>query len=190
MRIANSLWAFCFGCFVLFLAFPLSFNAQTQGREYVADFIRCSIEIETETWSQGKPIFVVVQVKNISDKAVSVLGTYSFELTTVSDDVPPMAYWSPVNILSGTPLKLRAGKVPEGAIHLEPGETKAMKFELTKLLWNKSISSVWPDQRLFEVVPKGNYDLIFGVETDRGKNSENIPIVTHIASNKVRIEVE
>ena len=36
---------------------------------------------ETETWSRDKPTFVVVQLKNISDKDVSLLGIYTFELS-------------------------------------------------------------------------------------------------------------
>jgi hypothetical protein len=100
-----------------------------------------------------------------------------------------MTYWSPVNILNRTALKLDAGKVPEGAIHLELHEIKPIDLDVAKLLWNRNISSVWPNHGLFEVVPKGNYDLIFDIETDRRTNSDNNPIVAHIVSNKVRIVV-
>ena len=72
---------------------------------------------------------------------------------------------------------------------LKPHETKTINLDVAKLFWNRNISSVWPNRRLFEVVPKGNYDLSFDVETDRRNNSDNIPIVTHIASNKIGIVV-
>lgn len=195
MRIARFIRAFYFCALILFLCLPLELHAQTEGKEYVADFFQCSIEAETQSWSQGRPIFVVVQLKNVSGEDANLLGIYSFELR----GVPPAPYWSPVNILSGTPLELETesegltkggGRAPKGAIHLEAGETKAMRFDLSKLLWNKSFSSIWPYQKLFEVVPKGNYDLIFDVETDRRKNPDNIPYVTHKASNSVRIVVE
>jgi len=101
-----------------------------------------------------------------------------------------MTYWSPINILSGTALKLEAGKVPQGTIHLEPHETTAIILDVTKLFWNRNFSSVWPNQRLFEVVPKGNYDLIFDVQTHGRENSEDTSIVTNIASNKVRVVIE
>ena len=186
MQIARCLQTLCFGCLILFLCYPLELHAQSKPKD-VAGLIQCSIETETGTWSRENSLSVAVKIKNISNGPVDLVGGYSFQLTRVDD--PPMAYWSPVNILDGTPLKLDAGKVPEGAIHLEPHETKAINLDVTKLFWNRNISSVWPNQRLFEVVPKGNYDLIFDVETHRRKNSDNIPIVTHIASNKVRIAV-
>ena len=175
-----------FGCLILLLCYPLELHPQSRPKD-VASLIQYSIETETGTWSLGDPLSVTVKIKNISNGPVDVVGGYSFELTRV--DGPPMMYWSPVNILDGTPLKLEAGKVPQGAVHRESHETKAINLDVTKLFWDRNISSVWPNRRLFEVVPKGNYDLIFDVETDRRKNSENIPIVTHIASNKIGIVV-
>jgi len=128
-----------------------------------------------------------VRIRNISDGPVDLVGTYSFELTGA--DSQPVAYWSPVNIQDGSPLKLDDGKVPTGTIHLKPHEIKTINIDVSKLLWNRNLSSVWPNQSLFEVVPKGNYDLIFDVETHRRTNSANNPMVIHIASNKVRIVV-
>src|SRR6266480_1991503 len=186
MQIARSLQTLCCGCLILFLCYPLELHSQSRPKD-VSGLIQCSIETENGTWSVGNPLSVTLKIKNISNGPVDIVGGYSFELTRADD--PPMKYWSPVNILDGTPLKLEAGKVPQGAVHLEPHETKAINFDVTKLFWNRNFSSVWPNQRLFEVVPKGNFDLIFEVETDRRKNSDNIPIVAHIASNKVRIAV-
>ena len=186
MQIARRLQTLGFSCLLLLLCYPLELHAQSAPKD-VAGLIQCSIETETGTWSRENPLSVAVKIKNISNGPVDLVGIYSFQLTRA--DGPPMAYWSPVNILDGTPLKLEAGKVPEGAIHLEPHETKTIDLDVSTLFWNRNISSVWPTQRPIEVVPKGNYDLIFDVETDRRKNSDNIPIVTHIASNKVRISV-
>ena len=186
MQIARCLQTLCFGCLILFPGHPLELHAQSKPKD-VASLIQCSIQTETGRWSRENRLSVTVKIKSISNGPVDLVGIYSFQLTTV--DYPPMTYWSPVNILDGTALKLEDGKVPEGAIHLEPHETKAINLNVDKLFWNRNMSSVWPNQRLFEVVPKGNYDLILEVETDRRKNSDNIPIVAHIASNKVRIAV-
>lgn len=193
MRMGRVLRAFCLGCLILSPCLPLDLHAQTVGKEDVAGSVHCTIEVEAETWSQSKPIIVGVQLKNITDRDVKLLGIYTFELR----GVPPIPYWSPADILSGKPLELEydgdgigGGRVPRGAIHLEPGETKALRFDLSNLLWNISGSSRWPHQRLFEVVPKGDYDLLFSVETDQRLNADNIPDVTHIPSNSVRIVVE
>ena len=184
MQIARCLIALCFGCLTLFLSYPFELHAQTKE---VVDLIQFSIQTERGTWTRESPLSVAVKIKNVSARPVDLVGAYTFQLTGA--DEPSTAYWSPVNILDGTPLKLDAGKVPKGVIHLQPHETKAISLDVTKLFWNRTLSSVWPNERLFEIVPKGNYDLIFDVETDEGKNPDNIPIVTHIASNKVRIAV-
>jgi len=191
MRIARVLTASCSICFILVLCHPFALYAQIEAKQNVSDSIQCSIETETESWSTGKPTIVVVQLKNISDTDLDLVGIYSFQLKGI-----PGPYWSPVNILSGKPLELEyegngtGGRVPEGLIHLQAGETKAMRFDLSNLLWNQSVSSRWPFQKLFEVVPKGIYHLIFDIQTDRRVSSDNIPDVTHLASNGVRIVVE
>lgn len=179
---------------MLFLCLPPDLHSQTEGKEHAADSVRNSIEVEKENWSESKPIIIVVRLENISDKDISFLGIYSFELKGA-----PGLYWSPVNILSGKPLELEneseglkrgGGRVPKGAIHLDRHETKTMKFDLSTLLWNKSFSSVWPNQKLFEVAPRGNYDLIFSIETGWQAKSDNTDDVTHIPSNSVRIVIE
>ena len=186
MQNARCLRMLCFGCLILFLYHPRALYAQSYPKD-VAGLIQSSIETKTGTWSRETPLSVAVKMKNISNGPVDLLGIYSFQLIRVDD--PPMVYWSPINILDGTPLRLEGGKVPKGAIHLEPHEIKQIDLDVTKLLWDRTISSVWPNQRLFDVVLKGNYDLILDVETVRRTNSENNPIVAHIASNKVRIVV-
>lgn len=199
VQVTRLLRALCFGWLLLSHCYATALYAQSKSEEPVAASIECAIEAESETWSRGGPILVAVKIRNISDKAVDLVGWYSFELTKDSDS-PPTGYWSPVNILNGTPLKLETesewlekgivvGKVPQGAIHLEPHETKEMKFDVTKLSWDKSISSIWPNHGLFVAVPKGDYDLIFDIQTDSRKNSQNVPIFTHIASNKVGVSV-
>lgn len=192
MTIARVLRTVCFVCVILSPCLPLELHAQTEGTGYLADSIHCSIEVEAETWSRDKPIVVVVQLKNISDRDLDLLGIYSFELR----GDPPTPYWSPVDVLSGKPLQLvyedsgGGGRVPKAVIHLGAGDAKSMKFDLSNLLWNNSLSSRWPHQSLFEVVPKGDYDLIFNVETDHRVNSDNSHGVTHIPSKSVRIAVE
>ena len=183
MQMARFFQAVCFGCLIVFLCYPLELHAQSKPKD-VAGLIQCSVETETGTWSLGTPLSVTVKIKNISNGPIDIVGGYSLELTRADDQ--PIKYWSPVNILDGTPLKLDAGKVPQGAVHLESHETKVINLDVTKLFWDRNSSSVWPKRRLFEVVPKGNYDLVFDVETDRRKNSDK---VTHIASNKIGIVV-
>ena len=186
MQIARCLQTLCFGCLILLLYYPLEIHSQSKPKD-VAGTIQCSIKTETATWFPGRGFSVTVRIKNIADGPVDIVGHYSFTLTRVEG--PALAYWSPVNISDGTPVELKAGKVPENALHLELHETKAIELDVTKLFWDRNVSSVWPNRTLFEVVPKGNYDLIFDVETDKGENSNNMSVVTHTVSNKVGIIV-
>jgi hypothetical protein len=189
MTIARVLRTVCFVCVILSPFLPLELHAQTEVQRSLADSIHCSIEVEAEKWSRDKPIVVVVRLKNISDRDLDLLGIYSFELR----GNPTTPYWSPVDVLSGKPLQLvyedssGGGRVPKAVIHLGAGDARSMNFDLSNLLWNSSFSSRWPHQGLFEVVPKGGYDLIFNVETDHRVNSDD---VTHIPSQSVRIAIE
>jgi hypothetical protein len=96
----------------------------------------------------------------------------------------------PLQLAYDSPKKTSGGRVPRAAIRLGPGDTKVMKFDLTKLRWNTSISSVWPAQKLFEIAPKGTYDLLFAIETNDGANPEGVSVVSHLVSNKARIEIK
>jgi hypothetical protein len=182
MKVARCLHTLCFGCLMLLLCYPLELHAQSKPKK-VAGLIQCSVETKTGTWSRGNRLSVAAKIKNISNAPVDLVGVYSFQLTRVDE---PMAYWSPVNILDGTPLKLESGRVPSGTVHLEAHETKTIHIDVSKLLWDRNISSIWPNRELFEVVAKGNYDLILDVQTDWEKNSDN---VAHVASNKIEIVV-
>jgi hypothetical protein len=71
-----------------------------------------------------------------------------------------IAYWAPVDLGTSRPYGANEPRhmnlVPGGAIkaHLTP----------TSLLWERSISSVWPNKKLGEAVPKGRYTLHLEVE--------------------------
>lgn len=102
------------------------------------------------------------------------------------------SYWSPVNIVKGTPLGLKiidpelekkgviVGKVPTTSLHFAINETKTFKIDLTKMGWNDSILSGWPAGTGFEVVPAGMYSLRFEIGK-RGRRTR---------SNEVQITLQ
>jgi hypothetical protein len=191
MRTARVLRTLRSGGLIFLIFLPLELNAQTEQKANSADTIQCLIEANP-IWTNENPILVSVRLKNASDKEVNLRGIYTFELTGV-----PGPYWSPVNIRTGTPLELEfasdgngGGRVPRDEIHLEPGETREMKLEVSSLSWNKSVSSVWPHKKLFEVVPNGTYDLRFALEAEGQANSDNTPEVIRVVSNSIRIAVD
>src|SRR4030095_316856 len=102
MQIARCLQGVCVFCLILFLSCPLALHAQSKPKS-LASLIRSSIETKTETWSRESPLSVAVKIKNTSKGPVDLVGGYSFHLTRADD--PSIAYWSPVNVLDGSPGK-------------------------------------------------------------------------------------
>ena len=96
-------------------------------------------------------------------------------------------------MLSGNPVKLEivdpdmlkkgivVGRVPKEKLRLGTGEVRTYKVELTKLYWNDSILSDWPENDLFDVVPKGRYWLEFTVSSKE--------IGKQVKSNRVEVKV-
>lgn len=90
------------------------------------------------------------------------------------------SYWSPLDSSTGRSLELPAnGRVPSATLDLKPGESKSFEFELTNLLWNATMSSIWPHANLFNVMPEGKYRLVFKL-TSKGETT----------SNKIEVVVE
>ena len=146
--------------------------------------LKLSIKIEAEKIVRGQPVPVEITIENVSGSELDLDTVYSFELLKIADESVARkfamrgdSYWSPFDIVSGNPLGLKiidpdmqkkgvvVGRVPEDKLRLGIGEVRTYKVELTKLYWNASILSGWPADVLFDVVPKGHYELVSeGVE--------------------------
>jgi len=163
--------------FVLMMVFSLALHA----RAGAADF-QCTIKAETRQWSEGNPIMVEVTLKNISETPLDLAGTWAFELKSIKTESPAARYWCPVEMSDATSLKLPAdGKVPKNLLHLDTGESKTFKFDLSILLWDRIISSRWPSKKLFETAPKGRYELVWRIDIAPGSRP---------TSNKVTVELK
>lgn len=195
------------GLFIISICLGLDASAQTKPAGEVSQLIECSIQFEGNTLLPGRPATVSVAVKNVSKKSLDVLGTYSFRLVKENDTEAakhgrePAEYWSPVDILKGTQLKLQVeseplkkgivvGRVPSATVHLEEGESKEFKFDLGQLFWNRSIYSGWPSESLFDVVPEGSYRLKFRILTDRGVSRDGGSTFKSVYSNEIQVTVE
>lgn len=181
-RMLNSL--VILACSLTVLAF-IDVPAQSQTKATKPPLVKCWIEINSTTISPGKAAIVSVTIENVSSSELKIDVIYSFELLVKSGQAVARdfhvlgdSYWGPVDSSSCTSLVPLNGRVPTVLLHLTPGEAKCFKFDLRSLLWNASMSSIWPHEDLFDVVPKGNYWLVFNVWTGV------------ITSNKVDVVVE
>ena len=163
--------------------------------------LKCSIRIESEKIVRGQPIPVEMTIENVSGSEVNLDAVYSFHLLKLAKDSIARnfqalgdSYWSPLNISTGEPLKLQiedpdmlkkgivVGSVPRDKFSLGIGEVRTYKIELSKLRWNASILSGWPEEELFDVVPKGRYWLELTVRSKE--------IGKEVKSNRVEVTVD
>ena len=174
--------------FVFFLtAFSFTNLAPGQLRTKTAkpQLLKCSIAIDSASIKSDYPAIVSVTVENVSGGELGLKAIYTFELLTVSTQAVARefsslgdSYWSPLDISSGESLQLPvSGRVPQLPLHLKKDEAKSFKFDLSKLLWNATLLSIWPHENLFDVVPKGSYWLVFKVSGNRETISNKIEVL-------------
>ena len=173
---------------VLFLSAVLFINpAAGQLRTKVAkpQLLKYSITIDSASINPKHPAIVSVTVENVSGGELDLKAVYMFELLTVSDQAIARdfsalgdSYWSPLDISSGESLKLPVnGRVPKVPLFLKRDEVKSFRFDLAKLVWNATTRSIWPHENLFDIVPKGNYWLVFKGSGNRETTSNKIEVV-------------
>ena len=172
------------------------FPAQVlQRRAESASALKTSIAIDSEKLSPAKPAVVTVKIENDAGSDVDLKAICKFELLRIADDAVARdfsmrgdSYWSPLNLSNSTPLQLIAnpkmlkhgileGRVPDEVLHFKKDESKAFEADLTKLYWNESTSSIWPNSNLFKVVSKGRYWLQLTVSSNDVLKSNRIEVM-------------
>ena len=135
--------------------------------------IRCSITAEETHWSNGEYAIVFITIENISEGKIDLKTIPAFNLNE-------MQYWCPVNIV-GEDHNLPANA--RSTISLEKGDQINSKIDISKLGWDRGISSIWPSQNLYSLVPTGNYKLRLDIEVVDGNETQ------WIRSNEISIEI-
>ncbi len=127
-----------------------------------ANGLRCSISVDKTIWANGEPVIVSVIVENISESKVGLKTIPAF---TLND----MDYWCPVDIVSedhNLPANARS------IISLEKGAQINSKIDISKLGWDRGISSIWPAHNLYSLVPVGKYKLRLNIEVVDGSEPQ------------------
>src|SRR5262245_12217365 len=94
-----------------------------------------------------------------STAAVPIEADVHVVLALASADRAP-EYWAPVDLGTGQPY----GANQPRHLRLRPGQILTATLQPAALLWDRSISSVWPSRPLGEVVPSGRYSLRLEIE--------------------------
>ena len=135
--------------------------------------LRCSIIVKTTHWSNGDPAIVSVTVENISEGKIDLKTIPAF---TLND----MQYWCPVNI-AGDDHSLPANA--RSNISLEKGAQIDSRIDISMLGWDRGISSIWPWENLYSIVPTGKYMLRLDIEIVDGSEP------SWVRSNEVSVEI-
>jgi hypothetical protein len=122
--------------------------------------LRCSIAPEKTRWSKGDPVPVSVLAENVSGSTVDLMTIPAFILNE-------MQYWCPVDIV-GEDHALPANA--RSIISLQEGASINSIIDISKLGWDRGISSIWPAQNLYSFVPPGQYRLRLDIEIVNGNN--------------------
>jgi hypothetical protein len=133
---------------------------------------RCEIRVDADTWVRGQPGNVRIAVINFLEGDLEMAVLASLELSDAADDQkrPKQAsgrYWSPLDLAAqarepGQSTPREQARVTERKpVQLKiPGRGKIeFSVDAAAMEWAPLISPAWPHQKLFAVVPNGNYRL-------------------------------
>lgn len=161
-------------------------NAQTRVFEKKSpnSDIRCTIEVESRKWKRDGPATVIGTIENLFDGPLDVGVTPTLYLSYPAFP-PEDRYWAPVDVLKDRPLSLDKrpiGSKGEG-VTIRPnalkltfktkGDSVHFRIDAQHILWDRTISSLWPSMKLFGVVEPGTYDVRLVLESERGESESN-----------------
>ncbi len=175
---------------------PLDHDAPQS--ETSSNKLKCSIAVEEESWSTGKPAHVSIVVENVSGSKIdwTVIPAFVLVLESEEADVDDISYrrnqyWSPVDIKQNRLLDLQQ----KAHIYLEKSESMRSKIDLTTLRWVRRISAIWPSRDLFTTVSAGRYQLRLDIQDPepygyKSVGTSKVPLHRYVLSNTVHVEIK
>lgn len=187
-----------FFCFLIVLPVH-QVNGQDDRKAAKENLVRCSITSEGSHWSRQHPPIVQITIENTADREIKFWAEYLFDLKDVAAlsrkfETLGDRYYSRAGVaakdgrLTLVPKDLKrmirinrnTSRFVNEEVRLAKGETKQIRVDLTDHLWADGMSSFWPSDHFFALIPKGRYQLIFRVSGDD----------VNAVSNQVEAQVE
>jgi hypothetical protein len=193
---------------VLFLTFILVVLVQN-GTAQAIPKIKFVVAAEDSVWKRRGQAFVMVTLENLGDSRIEVPSRIDFHIENGSGNQG--SYYAPFSLLksysevangcqnnlSNSDVKRHGGVVgifPDKRVFVLEGKgKKVLRVDLSGICWALSISSVYPDENVFKIARTGRYTLHFEMEFTSGKMNVqgiNLPLVKHVKSNEVEIEIK
>ena len=165
----------------------VAWQSSGQGLRSPKVLLHCKVTLDSDKWTKGGQMTVHILIENASETDVQLNIIPALELTkhpAPHDELKRAAstYWAPIDLTGNKPLETDRQIVGGAALVIKP---RIMSLKLSKasrvefrvdaagMEWARSISSVWPHQKLFEVVANGNYDLAVVLESDKRRLHSN-----------------
>lgn len=159
--------------------------------------IECNLSINETEWIKNSQLTAILTVKNNSDKEVQIYLSPSFILEKKGINNSQIIFGDQYSSKEKEKDYIITKKTRNGysyKIHqsfefsLKSGESKTQEFNLSKLAWNDSMSSILVDFDWYKSIPNGNYNLYYewGYYLDKDKKTKRL---INIFSNKIEVEL-
>jgi hypothetical protein len=181
----------------LIICFPHVVSGQN--RTNANESLKCSITLDRNHIFSGERVNVQITIENASDSDLKFWAEFLFDLRTVESisrqmEIRGDRYYSrsgiatkkgqlalvPKDLNKMVRINRTTSRFVNEEVHLKKGETKQFRVDLTELLWADGISSSWPYEQFWKLVPKGKYRLSFTIARDG----------TDTVSNEVELELQ
>lgn len=186
---------------IIFVSIAFFVFAQTSIAQNKTVNIECNLSINETEWIKKSPLTATLTVKNNSDEKVEIYLPPNFSLLKEGKEIN-----SPRKVIgdeysskekeedyiitkrkrNGYSYKIRQFF----EFSLNSGESKTLEFNISKLAWNASMSSILVDYDWYNEIPNGNYNFyyIWSYDLGKGKNTRRISIISNKISVKLNSE--
>lgn len=169
---------------------------QQPDADSISKQLKLQLSVEKSVWDDKSEARVRLQLVNASERALDIGGLASFHLfregVRNEREGIQKSYYALANLQApGAAVR----DAPLSSINLPPGQSIEESFELSKLLWGRTIGASLPRQDLREAVPKGDYRLRFDVRvhqvnTKGDAAAERLANPVRVVSNEVRVSIQ
>ena len=160
--------------------------------------IECVLTISETEWSKDSKVTARLMVRNNSDKEVKIYLPPHFSLDKQSAGKDSKEKFGNEftskekeedNIITKRTKKWVFYKIKQFfTFSLKSGESRTVEFDLSKLAWNHSMSSILIDYDWFSKIPSGDYNLYYHWSYKTNKDKKGSPSV-EIFSNKIGVKL-
>jgi hypothetical protein len=159
--------------------------------------IECNLSINKTNWIKNSQLTAILTVKNNSDKEVKINLPPRFKLEKEGINNSRIIFGDQYISKEKEEDYIITERRKNGFSYkirqffefsLKVGESKTLEFNLSKLAWNDTLSSILIDFDWYKRIPSGKYNLYYswGYYVDKDKDTKRL---INIFSNKISVKL-